>query len=244
MEVLWLSFFNMILVGTLVSDRSHSCHGHALKAWVSVLIPVNFLLIGPNILLQLNMSKFSYQIQRRQFEPTGLLYMSSRILNCFYVIWSLVGIVWTFKAQECASQIPAIYTVCFILAVGNSALLGICLLVCFVMLPGYALSYVFCPRNVGIEKIQKASPKLINKVTKMATFSSNLSIPTEDSSCAICLCEYEEGEEIRFLHCNHHFHSECVTDWLLMNKTCPYCKREIDKKISEEEQPLSLQIAT
>lgn len=44
--------------------------------------------------------------------------------------------------------------------------------------------------------------------------------------CAICLVEYEEGDEIKALTCSgmHHFHAGCVTEWLRLNAICPYCR--------------------
>lgn len=49
----------------------------------------------------------------------------------------------------------------------------------------------------------------------------------EGDKCAICLGEYEEGEEVKTLPCFHIFHSECVDRWLKVNKICPFCKQSI-----------------
>lgn len=49
----------------------------------------------------------------------------------------------------------------------------------------------------------------------------------EEDKCAICLGDYEEGEEVKTLPCFHMFHTECVDRWLKVNKTCPFCKRSI-----------------
>ncbi|KAJ2451953.1 hypothetical protein EV183_003258 [Coemansia sp. RSA 2336] len=49
----------------------------------------------------------------------------------------------------------------------------------------------------------------------------------EDCMCAICLCDYEEGDVLRLLACQHHMHQACVDEWLHINQTCPLCKRSI-----------------
>lgn len=43
--------------------------------------------------------------------------------------------------------------------------------------------------------------------------------------CAICLCEFEENEEARFLpNCRHTFHVECIDMWFRSHSTCPVCR--------------------
>lgn len=49
----------------------------------------------------------------------------------------------------------------------------------------------------------------------------------EVDKCAICLGEYEDGEEVKRLPCGHLFHGECVDRWLKVNKVCPVCKQSI-----------------
>ncbi|XP_074321786.1 brassinosteroid-responsive RING protein 1-like [Silene latifolia] len=54
----------------------------------------------------------------------------------------------------------------------------------------------------------------------------------EDSCCAVCLCEYEEGEEIRRMrNCRHVFHRSCVDSWIDCDrKTCPLCRKGLVPK--------------
>ncbi|XP_078148586.1 E3 ubiquitin-protein ligase ATL9-like [Carex rostrata] len=43
--------------------------------------------------------------------------------------------------------------------------------------------------------------------------------------CAICLCDFEDDENIRLLpKCSHMFHPDCIDEWLLSHRTCPVCR--------------------
>lgn len=50
--------------------------------------------------------------------------------------------------------------------------------------------------------------------------------------CCICLSSYVDGEELRTLPCNHHFHCGCISRWLQINSTCPLCKFDILRRDS------------
>ena len=46
--------------------------------------------------------------------------------------------------------------------------------------------------------------------------------------CAICLCDFVDGDRVRVLPCGHIFHRQEVDDWLVrVKKLCPICKRDI-----------------
>merc|ERR1712000_610437 len=64
-------------------------------------------------------------------------------------------------------------------------------------------------------------------------------IDADNSMCAICLEDYKEGDTIRFLPCTdlHHFHSDCVDEWLTQKKCCPLCKVNIDKPKNQVDTP-------
>ncbi|PNW71369.1 hypothetical protein CHLRE_16g651400v5 [Chlamydomonas reinhardtii] len=58
------------------------------------------------------------------------------------------------------------------------------------------------------------------------------SAPTEDGvdgadTCAICLCDFEEGERVKHLPCKHFYHIACIDTWLGRDITCPLCKDNV-----------------
>jgi hypothetical protein len=47
--------------------------------------------------------------------------------------------------------------------------------------------------------------------------------------CLICQENYEEGEELRCLPCQHCFHKDCVDTWLSTKDTCAFCRKSIEE---------------
>ncbi|KAL5543124.1 hypothetical protein UlMin_010834 [Ulmus minor] len=48
-----------------------------------------------------------------------------------------------------------------------------------------------------------------------------------NDSCVICRLDYEDGETLTLLSCKHSYHSECINNWLKINKVCPVCSAEV-----------------
>lgn len=60
----------------------------------------------------------------------------------------------------------------------------------------------------------------------------------ERDCCAICLVEYQDGDEISWSHnssCGHAFHHDCIIEWLLTRDECPCCRRDYLSFSSEDE---------
>lgn len=55
------------------------------------------------------------------------------------------------------------------------------------------------------------------------------------NKCAICLSEYQEGESLRRMPCDHTFHRECVDHWLESRTTCPYCRADLRQEGGTED---------
>ncbi|TXG49762.1 hypothetical protein EZV62_025637 [Acer yangbiense] len=69
---------------------------------------------------------------------------------------------------------------------------------------------------------------LVSHPTVSCEFGSNFSIDftrEHDSTCSICLREFEDGDDIRVLPgCKHEYHVHCIDEWLCSHSSCPICR--------------------
>lgn len=50
----------------------------------------------------------------------------------------------------------------------------------------------------------------------------------EEPVCAVCLEDFEPGQQVRKLTCSHLYHRSCIDPWLQSSSnSCPLCKREV-----------------
>lgn len=53
------------------------------------------------------------------------------------------------------------------------------------------------------------------------------SLEDDEPMCAVCLSEFEEGEELRTLpDCMHSFHVQCIDMWFYSHRNCPICRMD------------------
>jgi hypothetical protein len=48
-----------------------------------------------------------------------------------------------------------------------------------------------------------------------------------EKECIICKSEYEEGEQVSRLACDHVFHTTCITEWGKYKADCPNCRKRM-----------------
>ncbi|KAL7439186.1 hypothetical protein ACHAXM_006606 [Skeletonema potamos] len=116
-----------------------------------------------------------------------------------------------------------------------------------------SVSVVENTRDDHPEGAQSASPSSSHQSTKAnhnddASSSSHLSKleggllensfdNDEEPSCSICLCEYENGETVTKLPCNHIYHESCLSSWTENHVRCPLCNYDL---MTGFEQPESV----
>ncbi|XP_047319836.1 probable E3 ubiquitin-protein ligase RHB1A [Impatiens glandulifera] len=58
-------------------------------------------------------------------------------------------------------------------------------------------------------------------------FVDNL-VTEEEDVCPICLEEYIEEDPKILTRCKHHFHLECILEWMERSDVCPICNQETE----------------
>ncbi|KAK9691683.1 hypothetical protein RND81_09G212000 [Saponaria officinalis] len=73
-------------------------------------------------------------------------------------------------------------------------------------------------RGLSIDEIASSLSSYEHKIAECKT--------TIDR-CVVCQIDYEKGEHLVALHCEHPFHFECINQWLQIKKVCPICSIEV-----------------
>jgi E3 ubiquitin-protein ligase RNF38/44 len=159
------------------------------------------------------------------------------LLDFCGMLWFLVGNLWLFgddaKACHHRGNDPAFRLALVILAVQYGQLCLPCLMA-VILLPIFCLCLPCIIR--WLRRLQAR-----REASKGATEATIQALPTRpfqelcdengadlDSTCPICLVDFEPDEALRVLPCKHHFHLGCVDEWLSKNSTCPSCRGDVN----------------
>ncbi|KAI7956334.1 hypothetical protein MJO29_007733 [Puccinia striiformis f. sp. tritici] len=73
----------------------------------------------------------------------------------------------------------------------------------------------------------------VSKTKEQTEVATELVDVNNSITCPICVCDFEDDDEIRMLPCDarHQFHKECVDPWLLNeSKFCPLCRWDLSTR--------------
>jgi len=67
------------------------------------------------------------------------------------------------------------------------------------------------------------------EIKKLPLVRFDPALEAEDSwghGCAVCICDFDVGDQLRKLPCGHQFHCECIDRWLHISRKCPLCSQD------------------
>lgn len=71
--------------------------------------------------------------------------------------------------------------------------------------------------------------KLVRLRREMSRSAEEMSAP----SCSVCLCAFDDGDDVKILLCRHAFHRDCIDHALGMKVSCPMCRRSCVEMYTE-----------
>lgn len=141
------------------------------------------------------------------FEDNSDLAIFTNLTEGCSLFWYIIGFHWIQECTDCAVNNRLLYYTSM-----AWLLLG------FITFVAPLLAIVFLLIIVTYIK-----PKL-----QIINYRSEQDIPDGNTRCIICYEHYHEGNNIKFLPCDHHFHQECIDEWFNVRDCCPLCKKSIN----------------
>jgi len=205
----------------------------SLRTWIigdAVQKSLQVLLIWLPVIAQ----RHGVVISRRQLRSLRFFILWNDV---FAILWLVQGsTLFSGSGNESCREIhaPHVYNLGLGLLIMSMLSMSLPLILCAAMVP----LVCFClPCFIRVILAARASrPKGASK-ERLANLPSfryepGLLVGGEGGappSCAICLASYSGGEEVRRLPCHeaHHFHRQCVDDWLTLNASCPICRKGV-----------------
>lgn len=138
-------------------------------------------------------------------------------LCCFFL-----GIWWLTQARSYRCEhTPSLWTVCALL------LWLFCSRTAFVYM---WFGYCFSGRGATVDfpgRFDK--PGLAQSVLESIGVKqlTQAELEGRELACAICLSDFEAGEQVRKTQCGHQFHVACIDVWLRQCSSCPLCNQDV-----------------
>lgn len=139
----------------------------------------------------------------------------SKMISVATYGWFILGVVWLLNSAHC-KMCPGLFRlVCAVIFTAVARLV--------VTLIIFYHSFQQTTQEEAPPKPRGASQDLIDSLP-VEEYDSSIN----ETSCAVCLSDFEECDELRRLPCNHSFHVGCVDKWLKQNKVCPLCVQDVE----------------
>eukprot|EP00930_Biecheleria_cincta_P050917 TRINITY_DN3608_c0_g1_i1.p1 TRINITY_DN3608_c0_g1~~TRINITY_DN3608_c0_g1_i1.p1 ORF type:complete len:297 (+),score=49.93 TRINITY_DN3608_c0_g1_i1:184-1074(+) len=145
---------------------------------------------------------------------------TSKVVSIVTYGWFILGVVWLLNSTYCR-QCPGLYRLSLAVIFAAVARLLMTLIVFY---------HSFPPRFQGEQQPPKprgANQTLIDSLQELR-YSPDMLDGSQETSCAVCLSDFEWDQSLRRLPCGHSFHRPCIDKWLRRNKVCPLCLQDIE----------------
>jgi len=146
---------------------------------------------------------------------------TSKVVSIVTYGWFILGVVWLLNSTQC-STCPGLYRLSLAVIFTAIARLLMTLIVFY---------HSFPPRLQGPQpppKPRGAPQDLIDQMPLVEFCPDPSSSKNAETSCAVCLSDFEVDDMLRRLPCGHDFHRACIDKWLKRNKVCPLCLQDIE----------------
>lgn len=84
---------------------------------------------------------------------------------------------------------------------------------------------------------EECCPICLGEKSRSLELSDCVSSESSDVVFALMIVEYEDGDSLRVLPCNHYMHKSCVDSWLVNNPSCPSCRHSLSELV--DDRPLT-----
>jgi len=162
------------------------------------------------------------------------------LMTWFATLWHMYLMVLSMFARQ--QMIPTGRLVAVFLA-GPAAIL---LLNCFAELQAIRMLHPSAEAALRPFALPKAKPRFLHCRVTHSSLDMRKEGALGDSTCAVCLDDFEPESVVSQLACRHLFHDECIQRWLDSQPTCPFrCSQtdvrdEVRPDTSPDTEPLDV----
>ena len=211
--------------------------------------PLKQWLIAYLIKLNLNYFFFIYTLINQHFIHTIQYLTLKKLIKFISLLIYFYGYFYIFnKSSNCAKYQANIYQLSKYLFIYDSIQIFLPIITIFLL----SIMIIFCMPllliwirfidetrsnniNTGLtESIIQTQLPIINYSTLLSSLNNNDNINEQqqqqriESSCSICLQNYNPNDTlIKLPSCNHYFHANCISNWLLISASCPICRENL-----------------
>lgn len=125
--------------------------------------------------------------------------IASKRISTAHFVWNLIGVLWGLEARHEGCPLRTLTRFVVVVALVRTA-----------ALLGFYYLRVCRPPQLAVIKYSRAK-------AEEDLFG--------ETSCAICLNEFCEHQQLRQFSCRHAFCSDCADRWLQVRRVCPVCLR-------------------